>query len=80
MSIQYIHELPEGKYRDATSDEIIVAKAIQSRREQLQKQLSEIEEELALIRKTCTHVVTYDEAGFPYDTRICVSCGYMSLL
>ena len=77
---RYIHELPDGSYRDAEQSEIDAAKAIRRRAARLRTTIRKAQEELGLINSSCEHVVCHDEGGHPYNIRICLACGETSLL
>lgn len=74
----YIHELPGGKFREATTDEIAVAEVLRERRAELTRQIVEAQRELYAKGAECKHAVCYDEPGLEYDSRYCVACGKAS--
>lgn len=77
---ELIHELPSGKFRAATQEEINEAKRLEKRRLAAQQQLAAAQAELKAIGQDCKHVVCYDEEGIPYNIRHCVACGHKDLL
>lgn len=75
-----IHELPNGKFRDATSEEILLAHKIQAARIRLEAEQRKISSALDDLKDNCTHPAQFDQAGEPCDMRTCVACGRTSLL
>ena len=80
MDKYYIHENDNGSYREATEEEIRIATEIGAIAKKLSTEIYEAEMKLKDLRLQCTHEVCYDDPGFPFDTRICVACGYTSLI
>ncbi len=78
MNRQYIKDLPKGQYRDCTKEEIDTALKKANQVNTLQTQIAALKNEVDDIIKDCDHVY-YDEAGFPYNIRICVVCGHSYL-
>ena len=76
----YIHELPSGSYRECTPEELADAAVNQAKYESLKKTFFECDEKLTKLRAECKHPVVYDEPGYIYHSRICISCGNESLL
>lgn len=79
----YITEVRDetGSHPEPASKKAIAA-AIQMNALRLdaEKRLKKAQHQLDTIKAQCKHVVCYDEPGHPYDVRICVACGYESLL
>lgn len=81
----YLTELESGQFRRADEADVKLALEAQERRKELDHMIRKAQEELDLIRARCGpgstgHRVCFDTAGFPYDVRICVTCGATSLL
>lgn len=77
-----IHEVKEGKYKGKykkpEKDEIGAALKAEKRRKILLKKINDAEKEIHKISEGCTHPVCYDEPGYVYHTRICITCGHTS--
>lgn len=61
--------------RKPTKEELKVAKELRSKLTALKKKKAKIVAEIQLLEKSCTHTVSVDSAGWPYDSRSCYSCG-----
>ncbi len=60
--------------RKPTKQELADATFIKNAIAELEAERAAIDAMLANLRNRCKHVVAYDIAGFPYDTRCCYSC------
>ncbi len=78
--VKFIHELPDGSYRESTAKEIKDALVQTTRLDALLGKKIEIEKEIREITNDCQHLVCWDEFGHVYSTRHCVLCGYFSHL
>ena len=78
--IKYIQELPDGNYRSCNEGEILHAIGNQRKRLELQDKLEHIKATLKIVQDTCKHPVCWDEPGYIYHTRHCITCGHNSLL
>lgn len=74
MNKHYICELKDGSFRDSTNKEIKIAKLVEKRRIEIKEEINNLNKELKEIEDNCPHNVSYDEAGYVYDIRHCVSC------
>lgn len=72
-------EADKRTYREPTADELRIALLIERNRERLENELYAIESQL---KEMYAHEskVFYDEAGFPYDTRIYIASGHGELI
>ncbi|WID41999.1 hypothetical protein [Pseudomonas phage ZQG1] len=75
-----IRELPDGQFRECTKAEIDRAYFTYVRRKRLEGVIDHAEKQRAAIIEGCKHPVCFDDPGFPYNTRICLCCGHVSLL
>lgn len=60
--------------RPATDSEKAFAISVRDQLVKLDVQKKEIERQMEEVAATCTHVVCYDTAGWPYDNRHCAGC------
>lgn len=79
MSI-VIHELPGGKFRDATREEILLAHKVQAARIRLEADLRRLRGALDDLVDNCNHPAQFDAPGEIYHTRTCIACGRTSFL
>lgn len=82
---KFIKELPKGKFRDSTPEEIELALAAEKHRKMLENRMAATQKALEELKTSCTHPVVYDEQPTGpccggYVSRICVVCGNISLL
>jgi hypothetical protein len=64
-----------NKYRKPSVTERAAAEELFKKIERARKSTDDAVRKLKDLEKTCKHVVFYDVAGFPYDSRWCGSCG-----
>lgn len=77
---RFIRELPNGQFRDCSQAEIDKANFTRVRRLRLEGVIDHAQKQRAAIIEGCKHPVCFDEPGVPYDVRVCLCCGHVSLL
>ncbi len=79
FSKPFVEYKEEGRYgtklREPTAQELADAELRRTTLKLLRDRLQAIEAEIDGLEKECTHTVSYDLAGFPYDIRMCYACG-----
>jgi hypothetical protein len=78
--IEYVQQLPSGKYRHCTTAEIADAKAKQRTRLRLIKVIAKAQADLGAIIDDCKHPVCHDTPGYIYHIRHCIICGNQDLI
>jgi hypothetical protein len=78
-SSPFVEYKKKGQYgtsiRDATNEEMLEANERLALLTSMREQRQALTERIKKLEKGCTHAVSYDVAGFPYDHRFCYACG-----
>ncbi len=79
ISKPFVEYRKEGQYgtsiRKPSPEEFAASAERAMNLQLLRDQLEKLRSDIKRLEKECPHTVSYDIAGFPYDTRLCHACG-----